>query len=233
MICKRFQALSIISIIKMSGNNDSESDLSEFEGLEEIEEEICDEESDTLSSESDNETGETFFAKDGRIWNENPPKDKRRKSCNIVKEDKGLTINSKDVKDINEAFHLFISDEIIKIVIRETNYKGRSVLGAYWNEIDQIEINAFFGLLIAGGVMHVQSQPINHLWESQSPFHIPILASTMSRDRFKQILRFIRLDDAQTRLVRRETDKLAAIRDVNNLFVSNCRKCYRPGFHVN
>ena len=67
MICKRFQALSIISIIKMSGNNDSESDLSEFEGLEEIEDEICDEESDTLSSYSDNETGETFFAKNRRI----------------------------------------------------------------------------------------------------------------------------------------------------------------------
>ena len=32
--------------------------------------------------------------------------------------------------------------------------------------------------------------------------------------------------------MRRETDKLAAIRDVNNLFVSNCRKCYRPGIHV-
>ena len=51
----------------------------------------------------------------------------------------------------------------------------------------------------------------------------------MPRSRFQQILQFSRFDDKNTRLQRKETDKLAAIiRDIWKIFVENCTKNFQP-----
>lgn len=59
----------------------------------------------------------------------------------------------------------------------------------------------------------------------------------MSRKRFKDILRFIRFDDFQTREERLQRipvtklpkDKLAAVQDMLSLFDKNIRHSYHPG----
>ena len=51
----------------------------------------------------------------------------------------------------------------------------------------------------------------------------------MARDRFKNILRFIRFDDMTTRKIRQETDSLAPIRFVLDSIKSNLLAAYSPG----
>ncbi|KOX67268.1 hypothetical protein WN51_00028 [Melipona quadrifasciata] len=48
----------------------------------------------------------------------------------------------------------------------------------------------------------------------------------MSRDRFVDILRYIRFDDPRTREKRKADDKLAPLRDITNIFVKSCQDCY-------
>ena len=51
----------------------------------------------------------------------------------------------------------------------------------------------------------------------------------MSRNRFTDILRYLRFDNRATREERRATDKLAAFRDFWTLFQAQLRKFYIPG----
>ncbi|CAK9816178.1 PiggyBac transposable element-derived protein 4 [Anthophora plagiata] len=48
----------------------------------------------------------------------------------------------------------------------------------------------------------------------------------MSRDRFTDILRYIRFDDTATREARKTDDKLAPIRHITDTFVKNYKSCY-------
>ena len=50
----------------------------------------------------------------------------------------------------------------------------------------------------------------------------------MGRDAFQNILRFIRTDNRETRQERRNSDKLAPIREVWKIFTKNCQKCLVP-----
>jgi hypothetical protein len=54
----------------------------------------------------------------------------------------------------------------------------------------------------------------------------------MSLKGFKQILRFCRFDNKNTREERRATDKLASIRDIWTMFVGMLRKYYSPGTDI-
>ena len=56
----------------------------------------------------------------------------------------------------------------------------------------------------------------------------PIFCATMSLNRFKDILRFLRFDNKNTRVARRETDKLAAFRDVWEMCLGKLQRCYMP-----
>ena len=48
----------------------------------------------------------------------------------------------------------------------------------------------------------------------------------MSRNNFQSILRYIRLDDKNSRPIRRRTDKFATIRELRNSGIDNCQKSY-------
>ncbi|CAJ0946462.1 unnamed protein product [Ranitomeya imitator] len=54
----------------------------------------------------------------------------------------------------------------------------------------------------------------------------------MSVDRYEKIRRHIRFDDKRTRALRFETDKLAPISYIWNIFIKNCTKLYNPSTKV-
>lgn len=71
------------------------------------------------------------------------------------------------------------------------------------------------------------------LWKIWSPKSShPIFAATTALRRFKSILRFLRSDNKVTRSERRTSDKLAAIRNVLESFVSQLRKFHIPGADI-
>jgi hypothetical protein len=63
---------------------------------------------------------------------------------------------------------------------------------------------------------------VHDLWSTDSAFARPVFNAAMSRERFKQLLRFLKFDDYETRAARIATDKLSAIRDVYEIFAENC-----------
>ena len=78
--------------------------------------------------------------------------------------------------------------------------------------MDSIEIEAFFGLLLAAGHMKMNKVSTKLLWSNL--YDSNIFRATMSHDSFMQIMRFIRFDDKSTRSTRRAQDKLAPTRDI-------------------
>ena len=70
-------------------------------------------------------------------------------------------------------------------------------------------------------------EPIRELWSPESGR--PIFCATMSLNRFKDIFRFLRFDNKNTRAARRETDKLAAFTDVWEMSLGKLQQCYILG----
>lgn len=66
------------------------------------------------------------------------------------------------------------------------------------------------------------------MWTTNTSIRRAFYTASLSRNRLEEISTFLRFDDKSTRAERKENDKLAAIREVWNLFVSNCRKSVEP-----
>lgn len=120
--------------------------------------------------------------------------------------------------------------------MRHTNKKARRVYEEYnknnptkkqleWTDLTIREIEAFLGLLITAGVNHANSQCTADMWKTTS---YPLYRASMSINRFWNVLRFLRFDDANTREERQRIDKAAPICDLWTMLNSNLRKYYRP-----
>ena len=66
----------------------------------------------------------------------------------------------------------------------------------------------------------------NRLWT------IPIISETMARNRFIEVMKFLRFDYKQTRSHRLATDKLVLISTVWYTFVENCLRHYKPSANI-
>lgn len=212
--------------------------MTEFEKVDDIIIENEDEDPENNSAGTDDVVcdGPTYEAKDGTSWSKIPLNLRvKRAKHNIQKVKAGLTSYSSTFVSKKEAFCLFFDEQIIDTIITETNRKGQAF---YENKNKQFvpivryEIEAFIGLLFILGALHSSKEPITMLWSQDPVFCRPVVSAIMSRDRFKQILCFLRFDNYETRTERRAADKLAPIRDIFDGFVSNCKKAYNPGEHL-
>uniref|UniRef100_A0A182S0A2 DDE_Tnp_1_7 domain-containing protein n=1 Tax=Anopheles funestus TaxID=62324 RepID=A0A182S0A2_ANOFN len=71
---------------------------------------------------------------------------------------------------------------------------------------------------------------IDLMWSKK--YGLPFCKNVMSRNRFREIMKFLRFDEKSTRSERLQTDKFALISDVFSRFVSNCQSNYVPGPHI-
>ena len=112
-----------------------------------------------------------------------------------------------------DSFFLFHTEEMLSIVIRETNRKVQQLNRSIDNStkirlFNRDEVSAGIAILLRAGVDHDNMTNIEHLWSPSDSR--PFYRATMGVVRFKQFLRCIRLDNILTREQRRETDRLAA-----------------------
>ena len=178
---------------------------------------------------------DVLTGKNGKLWSINPPVIHRRGRQDIIRQHAGITAEGR-VENIKDAFGLFLTNEILDIIMRETNREANRVFGQWnmdhaehqktWKPLNQNELKAFVGLLILAGVNHSAHESLEELWEAKTGR--PIFRATMTLNRFKIILRFLRFDNKTTRPERRAQDKLAAIRDVWAMFISQLPKFYIP-----
>jgi Transposase IS4 len=91
--------------------------------------------------------------------------------------------------------------------------------------LQEIRLDAFFGILITCGLHKSNKEHLSELWKSD---YLPLVRASMSHNRFRMLLRFIRFDNDITRPQRCRSDKAAAIRDMWIMLNSNLEKGYRP-----
>lgn len=92
------------------------------------------------------------------------------------------------------------------------------------------ELKAFLGLSIVRGVLKGRNEPLSSFWSDN--YGRKIFGQTMSRKKYKDILRYIRFDDRLTRSRRKLDDKFAPIRELWQKVMDNAQKCFYPYDHV-
>lgn len=92
--------------------------------------------------------------------------------------------------------------------------------------MDEIELDAYLGLLIFAGVFKFNDESLDSLWSDV--YGRPIFPATMSLKRFKKITAILRFDKRSVRGARRQSDKLAAIRDIWDEWVTLLPMYYNP-----
>lgn len=219
--------------------NDDEDDEEDDEEGDEGDDEADDEEDDDMNTDEDEDDEEdveqiglnSFRSRDGRQWSPNPPVNDQRgrqPRHNIVRETAGPR------KDVSEsavtplgALLCFLTVEIMSIIVKHTNQEGRRVMHEQWVDTTVDELQTFIGLLILAGVYRGRREPIIHLWNQERGR--PTFSLAMARNRFQQITRALRFDSRETRLERRQRDKMAPIRDIHDKLAARCRASYKPG----
>jgi len=121
-----------------------------------------------------------FVAKSGHIWSASPI---RRQQCkrapkNIVRFENGVKGAAKNVASLLDSFKLFIDDNILEVVVQETNKEGSRTYDE-WNREhpDQLktfrptnlqDMLAYIGLLLLRGVYRSPGEPLRHLWTTDA-----------------------------------------------------------------
>jgi len=129
---------------------------------------------------------------------------------------------SQAAKSEYDAWKILINESILRKVLQHTLEEGNRSNPEFL--LDLCELEAFISLNYLRGI-YGRNHPLDFLFNryyGPSVFH-----KTMARDRYKEILRYLRFDDKTSRQAR-SVDKFAPIREVFNLFSECCRTSYIP-----
>lgn len=229
-----------------SGNETEDEDefvpdeaVSESEDeLEEVIEEVSDAEGELDESIDVNIVGDEFTSKSGLKWFSKPKPTSRRKQRNIVTAKPGTTNYVRNAVTMKDVFDLLITDKMKEKVCIHTNEEAERDIANWnennpnskrkWKELDKIELDCFLGVLLKAGALRCRKESVHEIWTTEKSIKRSFFVAALSRDRFCQISRYIRFDDKISRAQRKSIDKLAAIRDIWEDFVSNCRNCFEP-----
>jgi len=170
----------------------------------------------------------------GKIWHEVEPTRRHRGPQDIIRERVGLTAAGNSVETVEDCFHMFITTELVQLIVQHTNEKGERVYDDYnkkhpanqkkYIPFDEDELYACTGLLILAGVFKGKHEHYRDLWcdvDARAPF-----IATLSRDRFQLFLCLCRFDDKSTQ---KQSDNLAHVCEMSDLFNSTLTKPYIPG----
>ncbi|XP_013884959.1 piggyBac transposable element-derived protein 4 isoform X2 [Austrofundulus limnaeus] len=126
-----------------------------------------------------------------------------------------------------QSFLCLFNMEMLLIIIDCTNHEARRTFDSW--SLSVSELMAFVAILFLRATLC----PIGAMIESWSEkYAVPAIKETMSRDRYKEIMRYLRFDNKDTRAERVKTDRFAAVSDIWQRLVRNCHQCYIPGQHI-
>lgn len=190
--------------------------------------------------EDGGEESEHFIGKDGTKWKKKMPAFHRHREQNIFRERfVGPHPDTKNFSDV-ETFCAIMHTSITTIICRHTNRKAESEYTKFnernpdkpakkWIRIDEEELRAFFGILLTIGINKSNLERLDLLWRKNA---YPLYKATMSAKRFRNIIRFIRFDQQNTRATRITNDKAAPISEIFQMLVDNLRINYKPSENI-
>ena len=179
------------------------------------------------------EKSKTKGKKKRAVWLDDAPTSvvTKRKSVDIVKARPGPTPRGRRAKSELEAFSLFMSNEIISMIVISTNVQLNKLRKEGKNPpkfdlTDAMEIRCYIGLLLFRGLHRDIKNPTKELWYDTDGYR-PLYRACMSRDRFQVLLACLSFHDHNA--IRREfaSDRFARARRFLDEFENNCRKSYQ------
>ena len=220
----------------------SEESNSEDETQEESADEIREEERQKDRRDLSMSSNNYFYGKNRYKWSKIPPtRTKRTAAHNIISERCGLKGRARAMKPStpNEAWQLLITEEILEIIVEQTNakitefsFRYRSDHISFTNHLGIAELRAFLGLLILAGVFKSGRENLASLWASDGTGR-DIFRATMPLQRFLLLLCAERFDDAGTRDERIAAGETAApISEIFQKFIKNCKENYTCSEYV-
>lgn len=136
----------------------------------------------------------------------------------------------RNCNSIEDSFLLFFRSPLMDKLCKWTNKEGNLVYGNAWKKLEVSELKKYLGVLILMGVCKSKNENISQMYNK---IHgRPLFGKIMSRDRFKEITRVMRFDDAEARRKHRSPDKLEPIRDLFDTWNTYLRDAYVPGWSV-
>ncbi|XP_063231053.1 piggyBac transposable element-derived protein 4-like [Bacillus rossius redtenbacheri] len=191
--------------------------------------------SDEEKIQSNNTEDNYFLGKDRKTkWGKSRPMQSvRTRSHNIVKKLPGVTGLGKKEKSVSGCWSLFFDNNMIEKIVVFTNKYILKISSSYKDPSDckptsLTEIKSLLGLLYGMGFLHGGRMNIQDFWSTDG-LGTERFPATMAFRRFRFLLKCIRFDDIETRQQRRESDKLAAVREIFEAFNGNCKKYYSMG----
>lgn len=134
--------------------------------------------------------------------------------------------------DPYEAFRLLIDDDLLDLIVRETNANALRVGSAEnvrrnsriknWKDLTKEELLTFLGLLLHTGTIRLNR--ISDYWKRHYLINIPCFGQFMSRNRFLLILRCLHFTSETS-----EEDRLVKIRPFMDHFNNKMKTIYCPG----
>lgn len=180
-------------------------------------------------------SGDVLIGKGGVRWQVTSSQDQqvgRTAQHNVMKESPGPTSLPKRTiveEDMMSSFCLFIDDFMIGHIKKCTETEARTKTeDTNWN-ISKEEIYGFIAISYARGVL-AKGQSVKHIWSKK--WGPPFFKTIMSRDRYTEILKFIRFDMKSTRSERLKSDKFALFSTIWDRFIENCKSCYKPSGNI-
>ncbi|KAH9642868.1 hypothetical protein HF086_009962 [Spodoptera exigua] len=198
----------LLEELSSSSSYEDEND-SEVEDNVEVQEETYDTEqdddNDEISEEEHNERSHDFYlGKDGQTrWNKSPASNPtRRRAKNIVTQLPGARGEARNLKEPGELWRLFFSEGTISLIVKYTNEQINRMKHNFTRErdcadTDNIEIEAFLGLLLFAGVRRNARLNAKDFFrtDGSSP---EIFRLTMGLSRFYLLMRCLRFDSKDT-----------------------------------
>lgn len=148
---------------------------------------------------------------------------------------KGLqthTVNSNS--NAIDIFKLFFNDDLINLIVHETNVYANQVLQSTrisrnsrlnnWTDTNSQEIQVFFGIFIWMG-LNVRPA-LSDYWSNDPLYKNDFISNLMKRNRFELLMRMLHFNDNQ---IPNQNDKLVKIRPFLTLLKNNIQSVYSVG----
>ena len=128
------------------------------------------------------------------------------------------------------AFRVLFDEAMLRNIQKCTNAEAQRCTNDKNWSVTLDELDKFLGLIIARGIIGGRNMPLKSMWDKT--WGCPLFSKTMARDRFLEIMKFLRFDMKNERRRNLLNDKFALASQLWNPFVENCQKAFVPHHNV-
>ena len=123
-------------------------------------------------------------------------------------------------------FRVLFDEVMLKNIRKCIVAEAHSVSGRMNWDMTLDDLDKFIGLVIARGILGQRGLPVESLWDTT--WGCSMFNKTLSRCRFKEIMRFLRFDVKSERRQRVILDKFCLVSSLWKPFIENSQKAYVP-----